>query len=106
MSHGPHVGNPIALFTERIDDRRDAMKTRRILYPSDFSSASRPAFRRAVDMAKAEKAELLLVHVMSPVMPMLGDVYVAPKVYDDMERSMRAHGQKELDKLTAKAKTK
>lgn len=27
------------------------MKTRRILYPSDFSSASRTAFARAVDTA-------------------------------------------------------
>ena len=80
------------------------MKTRRILHPSDFSSASRAAFARAVAMAKAEHAQLLLVHVMSPVIPLMGDGYISPKVYDDMERSMRAYGQKQIDKLVAKAK--
>jgi nucleotide-binding universal stress UspA family protein len=81
------------------------MKTRRILHPSDFSSASRAAFARAVAMAKAERAELLLVHVMTPPIPLMGDGYISPKVYEDMERSMRAHGQKQIDKLVAKAKT-
>jgi nucleotide-binding universal stress UspA family protein len=80
------------------------MKSRRILHPSDFSSASRAAFNRAVDTAKAERAELLLVHVMGPVMPAMGDGFVPARVYDDMERSMRAYAQKELDKLVAKAK--
>jgi nucleotide-binding universal stress UspA family protein len=80
------------------------MKTRRILHPSDFSTASRAAFARAIAMAKAERAELLIVHVMTPVIPLMGDGYISPKVYDDMERSMRAHGQKQIDKLVAKAK--
>jgi nucleotide-binding universal stress UspA family protein len=81
------------------------MKTRRILHPSDFSSASRAAFARAVAMAKAERAQLLLVHVMTPAIPPLGmgDGYVSPKLYDEMERSMRAHGQQQIDKLMAKA---
>ena len=81
------------------------MKTRRILHPTDFSSASRAAFARAVAMAKAESAQLLLVHVMMPVIPMMGDGYISPKVYDDMQRSMLAHGKKQIDKLVAKAKT-
>jgi nucleotide-binding universal stress UspA family protein len=80
------------------------MKSRRILHPSDFSSASRAAFTRAVDAAKAERAELLLAHVLGPVMPAMGDGFVPAAVYDDMERSMRAYAQKELDKLAAKAR--
>jgi nucleotide-binding universal stress UspA family protein len=56
-------------------------------------------------MAKAERAELLLVHVMTPVIPLMDDGYISPTIYDDMERSMRAHGQKQIDKLVAKAKT-
>ena len=55
-------------------------------------------------MAKAEHAQLLLVHVLSPVIPLMGDGYISPKIYDDMERSMRAYGEKEIDKLVAKAK--
>jgi len=80
------------------------MKTRRILHPSDFSSASRAAFARAVAMAKAERAQLLLVHVMAPVIPAMGDGYIPPRMYDDMERSMRAHADKQIGKLVARAK--
>jgi nucleotide-binding universal stress UspA family protein len=81
------------------------MKTRRILHPSDFSSASRAAFARAVATAKTERAELLLVHVLAPVIPPTGDGFVPANVYDDIERSIRADAQKQLDKLVAKAKT-
>jgi nucleotide-binding universal stress UspA family protein len=80
------------------------MKTRRILHPSDFSSASRAAFARALDTARTERAELLLVHVMAPVIPPTGDGFIPANVYDDIERSIRADAQKQLDKLVAKAK--
>jgi len=80
------------------------MKARRILHPSDFSSASRPAFKKAVAMAKADGAELLLAHVLAFPAPILSDGYLSPKIYDDLSRSMRADGQKQLDKLIAQAK--
>ena len=77
---------------------------RPILHPTDFSPASRPAFAQALALARKEGTELLLVHVLSTVMPMAGEGYVSPKVYDDLQRSMRAHAQKQLDGLLAKAK--
>ncbi|HKQ64304.1 MAG TPA: universal stress protein [Methylomirabilota bacterium] len=77
---------------------------RRILHPSDFSSASRAAFRKAIDMAKASRAELLLVHVVSPVVPVPGDGYVSPEMYDQLSASSRAWAQKRLDSLVAQAK--
>jgi nucleotide-binding universal stress UspA family protein len=55
--------------------------------------------------ARAERAELLIVHVLPAVTPLVADGYVSPKIYDDLERSTRAHGQKQLDKLVTKAKT-
>ncbi len=76
---------------------------RRILHPSDFSSASAPAFAKAVEMAKTQRAELLLVHVLAPVIP-VGDGYFSPKAYDDLVRSTRAFGQKQLDGLLARAR--
>ena len=79
-------------------------RIRRILHPSDFSRASSAAFARAVDMAKANRAELLLVHVLAPFVPMVGDGYVAPKVYEEIETSARAQAQKQLDLLVAKAR--
>ena len=80
------------------------MKVRRILHPTDFSQASRAAFARAVADARAGRAELLVAHVLPAVTPFVGDGYVSPSTYSDMEASIRAYGQKELDKLVAKAK--
>ncbi|MBI4637743.1 MAG: universal stress protein [Candidatus Rokubacteria bacterium] len=77
---------------------------RRILHPSDFSSASGAAFKKAVEMAKADRGELLLVHVLSPITPIVGEGYISPKVFDEIQQSARAHGQKQLDGLRARAK--
>lgn len=79
--------------------------TRRIMHPSDFSPASQAAFAKAIDMAKANRAELTIVHVLSPVMPVPGDGYISPKVYDEIAASTRAWAQKQLDRRVAKAKT-
>ncbi|MEM7311813.1 MAG: universal stress protein [Planctomycetota bacterium] len=42
------------------------MKNKRILCPVDFSACSNVAFRHAVDLAVAQDATLLLVHVTLP----------------------------------------
>ncbi len=78
--------------------------SRRIMHPSDFSSASQAAFSKAVEMAKADRAELTIVHVLSPVMPVPGDGYISPKVYDEIAASTRAWAQKQLDQRVAKAR--
>ena len=79
-------------------------RVRRILHPTDFSRASRAAFAKAVEMAGANGAELVVAHVLNPVVPMVGDGYVVPKVYEDIEASARAGAKKELDRLLARAK--
>lgn len=79
--------------------------SRRILHPSDFSRASGAAFKKAVELAKSDRAELMLVHVMSPIAPIAGEGYVSPKMYEDIAASSRAWAQKQLDKLLAKTKT-
>jgi nucleotide-binding universal stress UspA family protein len=80
-------------------------RIRRILHPTDFSRASTPAFKRAVEMAKDNRAELLILHVLAPPAPlMMADGYVAPSVYEDMEAAAREGAQKELEKLVKKAK--
>lgn len=75
-----------------------------ILHPSDFSSASRAAFVKAVELARENRAELLLLHVRSGVVPVMGDGYVSPQVYDQIERSSRAAAKKQLDRLIDEAK--
>jgi nucleotide-binding universal stress UspA family protein len=79
-------------------------RLRRILHPSDFSRASGAAFARALVMAKADRAQLLLVHVLAPSVPIAGEGYISPKVYEDLEASARAYGQKRLSALQAKAR--
>jgi nucleotide-binding universal stress UspA family protein len=79
-------------------------RIRRILHASDFSPASRPAFARAVAMAKGGGAELLLLHVLAPVAPLFGDGYVSPQTYNEIERSARLAGQKRLDALATRAR--
>jgi len=79
-------------------------KIKRILHPTDFSRASGAALARAVAMAKAERAELLIVHVMSLTFPLMGDGYVSPKVYEEMEASTRAYADKQLGRVLARAR--
>ena len=79
-------------------------RLRRILHPSDFSSASNAAFARSVAMAKADRAQLLLVHVLAPPMPIAGEGYIPPNVYEDLEASARKYAQKRLATLQEKAR--
>ena len=79
-------------------------RIRRILHPSDFSAASNAAFAKAVEMAKTNRAELLLTHVLTPIMPMVADGYVSAQVFTDIEASAKADAQKRLGVLIAKAR--
>ena len=78
---------------------------RRILHASDFSPASRPAFAEALALATANRAELLIVHVVDVVIPPLEDTYVSPQVLDRLITSTRADAAKRLNALVRKAKT-
>jgi len=78
---------------------------RRILHPSDFSPASNAALRKAIEMAKASRGQLLIAHVISPFVPVTGEGYVSPKVYDEIAASNRAWAQRQLAKLLARTKS-
>jgi nucleotide-binding universal stress UspA family protein len=75
---------------------------RRILHASDFSAASGPAFAAAVEYAKKHRAELRLLHVVDPMMPM-PDGFVSPPTYERLRESARAYGRKGLARLVARA---
>jgi nucleotide-binding universal stress UspA family protein len=79
---------------------------RRIVFPSDFSKASRAAFAKALETAKSNRAQLTIVHVMSPVIPMAGDGYVAPSTYESLLESNRRWAKKRLDALTRRARAR
>ena len=70
----------------------------RILFASDFSAASRPAFAKALDMARALRAELILTHAFSMVVPVTG-MYMTAVTWDAIEGEARVAAQKQLDRL-------
>ncbi len=78
---------------------------RTILYATDFSRTSNRAFAAAVRAAKANQARLLVVHVLAPVAPIIGDDYVSsPEAYVEIERNVRATAQRHLRRLVARAR--
>ncbi len=78
-------------------------RLRRIMHASDFSPASRAAFAKAVDLAKANRAELIVVHALTLAPPFMEGVYISPGMWDEIEVSARAAAQKQLGALVAKA---
>ncbi len=77
---------------------------RHLLVATDFSSASRPAFRRALELALANSAALWIVHVAAPPGPLSPDGYVLPRIYEEMELAIRADAQKRLRTLLSRAR--
>ena len=77
---------------------------KRIMHATDFSPASRNAFKRALAEAKDHNAGLTIVHVLPPVLGFVGDGYMAPSTYDLLLRSHKAGAQKKLNALLAKAR--
>ena len=75
-----------------------------VLHPTDFSSASGTAFRRAIAEARTRKTSLLILHVLAPVVPVVGEGYISPAAYEEMSAAARAWAQKKLDRAVAKAR--
>jgi len=69
-------------------------RLRRILHATDFSPASRAGFARAMSMAKADRAQLVLVHVLTPQAALAVNGYMSPQIYDDLENALEAKARK------------
>lgn len=84
--------------------RRRASSVRRILHPTDFSDASRPAFAKALALAKDSGAELLIVTVLEPLPPLVSEAYVSRVTYDRIAAEGRTAAQRRLDRPVARAR--
>ena len=63
------------------------LSIRKILYPTDFSECSRPAFELACALARDYGAEIVILHVAQlPLLTPIDGVFV-PTVVDDTERA-------------------
>ena len=78
-------------------------RIRRIVHPTDFSTASGAASRKALEFAKENKAALIIVNVL-PVLPVVGDAFIPPVTIDEMMRGQRAQAEKSMERLTARAR--
>ena len=80
-------------------------RIRRILHATDFSPASTPALKWAVALAKANRGQVMVLHVMTPpALAMPAEGYVSPTLYENLESSTRAQARKRLDAVVAKAR--
>jgi nucleotide-binding universal stress UspA family protein len=76
----------------------------RILYATDFSSASRPALTQAISLARENRAALRVVHALPPLVLGDGSAFVPPGTYETIDRRARQHAQKQLTALVARAR--
>lgn len=79
-------------------------RARRILHPTDFSPASGPAFVKAVELARLDKAQLLVVHVVTPPIPFIAEGYLSPGTYEEFEAAARRDAESKMGKFLSRAK--
>ena len=77
-------------------------RIRNILMATDFSSASRKAFRRALDLAAASRATLWIGHVV-PAVPGTMSGGQLPLMYREMDLFVRRDAERHLRALTKAA---
>lgn len=82
------------------------MARRAILHATDFSTASRPALEQAIVLARADRSPLLVLHVLNPMVPMIGDRAVEPPTYLQLQKASRAWALTQLARVAARAKAR
>lgn len=76
---------------------------RSILHPTDFSRASAPALRRAVALASAYRVPLLILHVMTPPSPFIGEG-APPSSYLELLALARRSAKRRLAAVLARVR--
>jgi len=80
-----------------------ARRIRRILHATDFSKASEPALREAIDFAKANDAELWVVHVVVPL-TYAATEFESPELYARLEETAKKEAEGSMAKLIQRLK--
>jgi nucleotide-binding universal stress UspA family protein len=76
---------------------------RRVLFASDFSTASRRAFDTALAVAKSLNAKVTIVSVLAPIVT-VPDQYIDAVTLDQLDQQARRWSSQQLEKLAARAK--
>jgi nucleotide-binding universal stress UspA family protein len=77
---------------------------KKILYATDFSKASERALEEAVRLARQNKTEILVVHVIEPVQYVAGEEFASGEIYTKLEEISKREAQASLAKVMQKLK--
>ena len=74
-------------------------RIRKILYATDYSKASDRALEEAINLAKQNETELLVVHVLEPIPYAAGEEFGGAELYLRLEDATKRESQTTMDKL-------
>jgi universal stress protein A len=77
---------------------------RRILHATDFSKASARALNEAVRLAKQNRAELLIVHVIEPTPYVADEGFSGAEIYTKLEDIAERDAKASMSKLLGRLK--
>jgi nucleotide-binding universal stress UspA family protein len=75
-----------------------------IVFATDFSPASEPALRKAIEMARKEGAELIVAHVYAPPASLSHSGVADDLVEAEIEDKVRKDVEKQLEPVLARAR--
>ena len=73
----------------------------RLLYATDLSPISEPAWNEARRLGRLFDAEILFLHVVAPPLVFPVEGYFPPQMYQELVRSARRDAEKGFDRLLA-----
>jgi nucleotide-binding universal stress UspA family protein len=80
-------------------------RIRRILVATDFSKTSAKALKSAIDLAKASRATLTILHAYVPFVPLVPEQYLEAGTWDRVDTESRRWAERQLAKLAGRART-
>jgi universal stress protein A len=78
--------------------------TKRILHATDFSKASAGALNEAVKLAKQNRAELLILHVIEPTPYVADEGFSGAEIYTKLEDTAKRDAEASMSKLIGRLK--
>ena len=84
--------------------RAQMLRIRRILVATDFSKTSRKAVAAAIDLAKANRASLTILHAYVPLVPLVPEQYIEAGTWDRIDVESRRWADDQLTKLAQRAR--
>lgn len=92
------------LTTPTVAPPDKAVTLKPIVFGTDFSPASKAAFSKALELARKEGAELVIVHVYEPPADLSHSGLADDVITAEFENTIRRDAQKQLDVLLAEAR--